>query len=318
MKTEKVLLTICNEELSHKLEKLENENAILNVVLLTSKCNIELEYELLKHDITPTLEFNNQFYRIKLLLLDDTISKFDRKSLINLYDYTLVINEKNINELKKIIILLYELLDKSGILSDDVLRLMTKFGMIFEDYDENNIQGCSYDIRLGSQYYKEKKVKELTKMSNILTVDPYDYVIVLSHEHICLPKNITMTFDLKVQLFCQGIILSNGPCVDPGFRGKLLCLLFNISNQSVNIKWKNHYITAVVSKTIRSCTPYEGKYQDKQDVSDYLPTMSLVGAIKHLQDEVVRLKNETKNMQALFFALLSFFLAVVTLIIALK
>lgn len=68
------------------------------------------------------------------------------------------------------------------------------------------------------------------------------------------------------------------------------------------------------NKLIGYAAPYEGKYQDKSNIIDYIPANALCGAINELKKEVEKLKDENHMMQniylgvvALMFALLSIF-----------
>ena len=116
-----------------------------------------------------------------------------------------------------------------------------------------------------------------------LTIEPYDYAIVSCMEIACIPRDVIGKFGLSVGLFCRGIILSNGPQIDPGFRGTLFCLLFNTSNQSVHLKRGQHYATIEFNKLIEPALPYNGAYQGKRKIIDYIPANALYGAINELK-----------------------------------
>ena len=114
-----------------------------------------------------------------------------------------------------------------GGLSHDIISLMIDCGMLLDNAKTEGVKGASYDLLLGDEYYYDGKIKRLTGTSSFLTIEPYDYAIVSCKERARIPRDVIGKFGLTVGLFCQGIILSNGPQIDPGFNGTLFCLLFN-------------------------------------------------------------------------------------------
>ena len=210
---------------------------------------------------------------------------------------------------------LLELRGKSSFLSEYDIRLMTKCGMLVENYNENNIKGASYDLSLGDDYYYAGDIISLDNKNPILTIEPYDYAIVSCREVINLPKDVVAHFGLTVGLFCQGLILSNGQQVDPGFRGTLFCLLFNTSNKTVTIKKGEKYSTIDFFKMDRLVDKYKGKYQEKRKIADIIPDNSLKGAINELKQEVEELKSESRNLQNLYISVIAIIVAAISVLL---
>jgi len=151
-----------------------------------------------------------------------------------------------------------------------------------------------------------------------LALEPYDYAIASCNEKISMPRDVSGRFDVSVNLFCQGIILSNSTQVDPGFRGKLFCLLFNTSNKVVYLKRHTHFATMEFNKLIEPTTPYSGKYADEDSIVPYLPTNVMQGAINELKKEIENLKTENQKMQGIYLSVLALFLAIVSIFLTLK
>lgn len=213
---------------------------------------------------------------------------------------------------------LWEYRNTGGILPKRLIQLMIECQMLLENADiENNITGAAYDLSLGDEYYYGGKIKTLSDKDPFVLIEPYDYAIVTSKEITNFPKDIAGRFDLSVSLFCQGIILSNGPQVDPGFRGRLFCLLFNTSNAPVFLKRGQHYATFEFNKLIEPTTPYTGKYQDKDKIIYYLPSNTMRGAINELKKELEKVRGESRNLQAIFLMVISLILAIIAIILAL-
>lgn len=203
-----------------------------------------------------------------------------------------ILNNTDVSASVSLIALLWEYQNQGGALSQKLISSMIDCGMLLRDADPEMINGASYDLHLGDEYYYDGKIQKLSDEKPFLTIEPYDYAIVSCRETAWIPRDVIAKFGLTVGLFCQGIILSNGPQIDPGFRGTLFCLLFNTSNRAVHLKRGKHYATIEFNKLIGYAEPYEGKYQGKERIIEYIPENALHGAINELKKEVEHLKNE--------------------------
>jgi hypothetical protein len=126
------------------------------------------------------------------------------------------------------------------------------------------------------------------------------------------PRDVCGRFDLTVSLFCQGIILSNGPQVDPGFQGPLFCLLLNTSSSPVLLKRRQHYATLEFHELIEPTHIYRGQYREKTLI-DYLPSNAARGAINELKKELERVRAESTRLRDLTWAFLAMVLAILSL-----
>lgn len=230
-------------------------------------------------------------YIIQNLVLKDTIAIIDK--LVELYGVSTALSEKEID-------------------------LFIRNGMLISGAEKNNIKGASYDLRLGDEYYYRGEIMKLEDKNLRLTIEPYDYALVSSKEEICLPKDVIAHFGLTVGLFCQGIILSNGQQVDPGFRGRLFCLLFNTSNQAVTIKRGAHYATIEFAKMYNFARNYNGRYQEKRDIIDVLPANAMQGGMSELKREIEELKYESRNMQSIYISVIAIIFAAISILLILN
>lgn len=231
----------------------------------------------------------------------------------NYFNYT--IDNINSSLSASLISFLWSNQQNGGGLPHDIIEKMIKCGMLLKDSDPSMVKGASYDLRLGDEYYYGGKIRYLSPKDPILTIEPYDYAIVSCVEKACIPRDIIAKFGLSVSLFCQGIILSNGPQVDPGFHGTLFCLLFNTSNKTVYLKRGQHYATIEFNKLIGFADPYSGKYQKKESIIDYIPSNSLHGAINELKKEVEELKKESKIMQNIYLGVAALMFAIISILL---
>ena len=229
-----------------------------------------------------------------------------------------ILNSTDVSASVSLIALLWEYQNQGGALSQHIIRSMIECGMLLRDADPQMINGASYDLRLGDEYYYDGKIQKLSDKNPFLTIEPYDYAIVSCKETAWIPRDVIAKFGLTVGLFCQGVILSNGPQIDPGFRGTLFCLLFNTSNRAVHLKRGKHYATIEFNKLIGYAEPYEGKYQGKERIIEYIPENALHGAINELKKEVENLKTESRIMQNIYLAVVALMFAILSILLVLK
>lgn len=228
------------------------------------------------------------------------------------------LNNKSFGDVVALIDKLWDLRERGGGLSRDIIELLMKCDLLIEDGKLSNVSNSSYDLTLGDEYYYAGEIEELSEKKPFIAIEPYDYVIASCDEKIIMPRDISGRFDVSVNLFCQGIILSNSTQVDPGFRGKLFCLLFNTSNKVVYLKRHMHFTTMDFNKLIEPTTAYSGKYADEDSIVPYLPTNIMQGAINELKKEIEGLKSENKTMQGIYLSVLALFLAIISILLVLK
>lgn len=229
-----------------------------------------------------------------------------------------ILNNTNTSASVSLILLLWENQNRSGSLAQDLIKSMTDCGVLLRDTDPKMIKGASYDLRLGDEYYYSGEIRRLSEEKPFLTIEPYDYAIVSCKETACIPRDVIAKFGLTVGLFCQGVILSNGPQIDPGFRGTLFCLLFNTSNRAVHLKRGQHHATIEFRKLIGYAAPYEGQYQGKKSIIDYIPGNALQGAINELKKEVEQLKSENRIMQNIYLGVVALMFAIISILLVVK
>lgn len=217
---------------------------------------------------------------------------FDREfksfSLFNLLN-----NKKYIEEIINLIISLWNLRISGGVIPYQILSPLIEYARLIEPFLNENISAASYDLTLGDEYFQNGSIHELSDKTPTIVINPGDFIIAQSFENVNLPSCISAKFDLTVSMFCKGLILSNGPQVDPGFSGKLFCLLFNSSNDIIELKKGEHYATIEFYKLIEpTIKPYVGKYQNKEKIMQYLPKIANFSVISDLRKDVSILKKE--------------------------
>ena len=188
------------------------------------------------------------------------------------------------------------LANRGGILSKRHLAPLIGAGAVLEgELDKKSLKGASYDLSIGSQVWCNGKLLKLTDEQPIFTIPPYSYAVVTAREEAWLPTFIAGTFDIKVGLFLRGTILSNGPQVDPGYRGPLFCMLFNGSSDSIRLARNSHFSTIEFSTVTHKSPAYSDKYQLQSHLEEIMAEGGLSGQGGNIVEEFEQKHQDTKG-----------------------
>jgi hypothetical protein len=95
-------------------------------------------------------------------------------------------------------------------------------------------------------------------------MEPNSIVYVSTAESLNLPFYIVARFNLRVKWVYRGILLGTGPQVEPGFRGKLSCPLFNLTDRPVKINRGKEFATIDFERTTNFCVG--GNWEELRDL----------------------------------------------------
>jgi deoxycytidine triphosphate deaminase len=123
--------------------------------------------------------------------------------------------------------------------SADISDYVAKTGMLFP-FEENNLKSASYEVNLlGKVIYwddKGEKRSRFIERDNEFTLVKNSIAYVTPEPTFRLPDYIAIRFNLKITHVHRGILLGTGPLVDPGYEGKLLIPLHNLTANSYKFK----------------------------------------------------------------------------------
>lgn len=154
------------------------------------------------------------------------------------------------------------------VLSDQQIRETARpgAGISIDPFEEKQVQPASYDLRVGAQGITTtgKEVVDLKKRGFIV-LEPGDFGVVITHEIISLDKNYTARIGLRSGLSRKGIIATTGPQIDPGFKGRLIVGLTNLTPNPVSLTYKDDFITVEFHRLDEPCKdPYNGPFQGQE------------------------------------------------------
>jgi len=151
---------------------------------------------------------------------------------------------------------------------DQIIDAQKAGGIVIEPFDEKQIQAASYDLRVGPQGVttSTKKIVNLERAGFVL-LEPGDFGIVTCFESIKLGPQYVGRFGLRSRYAREGLIATTGPQIDPGFRGRLIVGLTNLTPRAVSLPYKDDFLTVEFHQLEQATThPYNGPYQDRMDL----------------------------------------------------
>ena len=124
---------------------------------------------------------------------------------------------------------------------------------MLKNYVRENIQPCSYDFRLGELWKHKKggvidlsrdKLPALVALKLPYQLKPGEYVIGKSIEELDTPLDVMCFYAAKSTAFRIGLNILYG-INDPGYKGKAIIGIYNISQNTIILKKGMSFLQAV-------------------------------------------------------------------------
>ena len=111
------------------------------------------------------------------------------------------------------------------------------------------VEGVKYDFALGTHMlFGGKAPMDVSKLPEgeraNLVIRPGELVYVMSEETVDLPNDMRADLSLKRKISHLGIMVLGGSSVDPGYKGKLIFALYNLSTRPFPLQAGNKLIAA--------------------------------------------------------------------------
>jgi deoxycytidine triphosphate deaminase len=133
-------------------------------------------------------------------------------------------------------------------------------GMLFP-FDARALKSASYEAHIGGEFisWDEKGGKHARHVSrgDSCILLPNSITFVEVEPQFRLPNYIAIRFNLRITHVHRGLLLGTGPLVDPGFEGKLLIPLHNLTSSEYNLDTTEALIWIEFTKTTFSFKPKE-------------------------------------------------------------
>lgn len=111
-------------------------------------------------------------------------------------------------------------------------------GLTIEPFEQERLQGASYDLRVGKRLLisGEDRESDLSEVGAV-ALPPGDFAVTVSNEYFKIPQDMVLNIGPKTYLTKKGIILQAGMQIDPGFKGCLILGLYNSSPRKYIIEY---------------------------------------------------------------------------------
>ncbi len=202
--------------------------------------------------------------------------------------------------------------------------------ILIEPFEEKQVQAATYDLRVGEQgaTTTTKKLVDLRKTGYIL-VAPGDFAIVSVLEEIRLGSQYAGRFGLRSKYARKGLIATTGPQIDPGFHGRLIVGVTNLTPTAVSLPHGDDFVSIEFHKLSEPTTkPYSGPFQGKMELgpdeiemvtegqgmalSEILTTMS------SLSSNVASLASEVKGLKVSVPLIVGVGVTLIAILVAIK
>ena len=165
-------------------------------------------------------------------------------------------------------------LDPALLTAEQINNYARVTGLI-RPFDEKLLKGATYEIGVGGNVYSwdDKKKKKILPVANAgesgIVLEANSITFVETDVEFRLPQYIAMRFNLHIKLVHRGLLLGTGPIVDPGFRGRLLIPLHNLTSQPLTIKQGEKIVWIEFTKTSF------GQSSDREGYRNELPNFKV-------------------------------------------
>jgi deoxycytidine triphosphate deaminase len=126
--------------------------------------------------------------------------------------------------------------DCGVLLSDMIERYADSFDLI-TPFDRGSLRPAGYDLRVGSNYSILGERYALNEDLQLM-IGPYQVAIIETYETLNLPRFLIGRWNIRVKHAYNGLLWVGGAQVDPGFRGRLCCPIYNLSTEPVKLAFK--------------------------------------------------------------------------------
>lgn len=217
------------------------------------------------------------------------------------------------------------------ILTDhDIEEACKKQRIVIDPFESNQVQGATYDLRVGKQgaTTSTKKIVNLEE-DGYLLLKPGDFAIIVVLEKLRLSPQYVGRFGLRSKYARKGIIATTGPQIDPGYDGRLILGLTNLTPRAISLPYKDDLVSVEFHRLEKPRTkPYSGPYQNKYELgpediesiveAEAMTLSEVLTTLTSLSKNVGDLTNDVKTMKWIIPIIVGLGITVIGIIVAFK
>lgn len=188
-----------------------------------------------------------------------------------------------------------------GVLLGDQIHFWCEHYQLLTPYCVDNIKAASYELRVGAKYAVGGKRYTL-QPGETLTIPKFEVAVVQILETINLPPFLIGRWNIRTRWAYSGLIWVGGPQVDPGYRGLLMCPLWNLSNEEFRIDWGEQIavidFVATSQVTARSQQFfYDWRKRSRVTFEEYKPEVLRSALVTEVEESIFSLKKDSSQFQ---------------------
>ena len=217
------------------------------------------------------------------------------------------------------------------ILTDaQIVEAYKKGDIVIDPFDEKQIQAASYDLRVGAQgaTTSTKKIVNL-KDTGYLALQPGDFGVVTCLEIVRLGPQHAARIGLRSKYARKGLIATTGPQIDPGYHGRLIIGITNLTPKPVSLPYKDDLLTVEFHRLEQASThPYDGPYQGKMELgaeeiesvteTEGMALSEMLTTLRSLTSNVGALTSQIKILKWTIPLIVGIGIAAISVIVAVK
>ena len=143
-----------------------------------------------------------------------------------------------------------------------------KGDILINPFEASQIQAATYDFRVGPQgaTTSAKKLVDI-KSNGFILLQPGDFGVITVMEELKLGPQYVGRFGLRSKYARKGLIATTGPQIDPGYHGRLILGVTNLTPRPISLPYKDDFVSLEFHRLEEPSTkPYDGAYQDKMEL----------------------------------------------------
>ena len=125
--------------------------------------------------------------------------------------------------------------------SDEISKACATQTPLLSPFSSSSLRLSSYDLTIGDEFYSGSEISSLLQTQQLelgqsFTIAPHALCFIISEETIRLPATVTAKISLRMSLVYRGLVLTAQPPFDPGYCGKAVVMIHNLSSQAHHLK----------------------------------------------------------------------------------
>lgn len=143
-----------------------------------------------------------------------------------------------------------------------------KGDIMINPFEPTQVQAATYDFRVGAQGATTSSKKLIDIKSNgFILLQPGDFGVITVLEELRLGPQYVGRFGLRSKYARKGLIATTGPQIDPGYHGKLILGITNLTPRPISVPYKDDFVSVEFHRLEEPSTkPYDGAYQGKMEL----------------------------------------------------